>query len=250
MKDETHAVASFIPDPSSFILFFDAVGTLIYPSPPVGEVYADIGRRWGATITAAEIERRFLIAFQRQETWDREHGQRTDEERETRRWRTIVAEVFHDQPNPEGPFADLWSHFAQPDAWSCYPDVATCLAWLNDHLIGWGIASNYDSRLRSVVGGMLPLAACRYLAISSEIGWRKPARQFFEALVSIAGLSPSQVIHVGDDEANDQQGGEAAGLTTMLVQRHLNSPVSPERKQGISDLDELPARLQELGILA
>src|SRR5262245_36002934 len=130
MKDERHADASLILHPSSFILFFDAVGTLIYPLPPVGEVYAGIGRRWGATITAAEIELRIRVACQRQEAWDREHGHRTDEEREQRRWRTIVAEVFHDQPNPQGPFADLWSHFAQPDAWACYPDVASCLAWL------------------------------------------------------------------------------------------------------------------------
>jgi putative hydrolase of the HAD superfamily len=231
------------------LVFFDAVGTLLYPEPPVGEIYSAAGRRWGAALGAAEIESRFRAAFARQELFDRDQGYRTDEARERRRWQTIVAEVFHDQAHPHGPFEDLWRHFSQPHAWQCYRDVAPCLDWLTDRGIRWGMASNYDGRLRTVAAGIRSLRTCSQWAISSEMGWRKPAPQFFEGLIAMSDVPADRLVYVGDDEENDWRGAAAAGLATLLLNRDLvGRPFQPNR-HCIASLDDLPARLEEIGVL-
>src|SRR5207302_1039003 len=67
-------VAGAFPSPDGGVMrpfaevravFFDAVGTLIHPEPPAGAVYAEVGRRHGSRLTAAEIARRFAAAFRR-----------------------------------------------------------------------------------------------------------------------------------------------------------------------------------------
>jgi putative hydrolase of the HAD superfamily len=229
--------------PSPVAIFFDAVGTLIFPNPSVGEVYSRIGRRHGAVLEISEIDRRFSAAFRRQEAWDAEHGNRTSEDRERQRWQSIVAEVFHDLPNSLAPFAELWKHFASAVAWTCYSDVAPCLAWLDAAGLAWGIASNYDSRLRTVVTGLPVLSSCRYLAISSEIGWRKPAPEFFAVLPTLAGLPREQVILVGDDEETDWCGGRAAGLSSVWLKRNGGA----KSEHGIGSLADLPRWLSEHG---
>ena len=81
-----------------------------------------------------------------------------------------------------------------------------------------GLASNYDHRLRSVVAGLPELAPLRHLAISSEIGWRKPAGEFFAAVCRMVELPPAQVLYVGDDPVNDYDGARAAGLAAVLFE--------------------------------
>jgi len=36
---------------------FDAAGTLLYPDPPMGEVYAQVGAEFGSRLTAEEAIR-------------------------------------------------------------------------------------------------------------------------------------------------------------------------------------------------
>ena len=218
------------------VVFFDAVGTLIHPAPPVGEVYARIARRWGAALDAAEAARRFRTAFQRQEDRDRASAYRTSEEREEERWRTIVAEVLSDQPDADGPFRELWDHFARADAWACYPDVAPCLDALHARGLALGIASNCDRRLRAVVAGLPALHLCTLLVISSAVGWRKPAPAFFQALPELAGCRPAEVLLVGDDWANDYEGGRANGLQVVYLARAGAPPGRP----ALTSLTDLP----------
>jgi putative hydrolase of the HAD superfamily len=79
------------------------------------------------------------------------------------------------------------------------------------------MASNYDARLRSVAAGLPELRPLRHLVISSEVGWRKPAPEFFAALCERTGLAPGAILFVGDDPANDYDGATAAGLRAVLV---------------------------------
>lgn len=231
--------------PEPLVIFFDAVGTLIHPHPDVEDTYARFGQRWGSRLGSELIGPRFRAAFRRQEEWDRTHGYRTGEPRERERWQTIVAEVFDDVPDSAGLFAELWDSFAQPNAWTCYPDVIHCLQWLRELKLIWGIASNYDHRLRPVVAGLPALRDCRYLAISSEIGWRKPATEFFAALPAIVGLPSANLTLVGNDEANDLRGGQAAHLRVVLLARQASSAATP----AIATLDELPHWLKESGAI-
>src|SRR5688572_5326039 len=100
-------------------VYFDAVGTLIFPRPHADAVYCEVGRRHGSRRNRKSCRRRFSEAFQKQEDLDRARGWITSEQREHQRWRDIVAEVLDDVKDPEGCFAELYQHFANPAAWWC-----------------------------------------------------------------------------------------------------------------------------------
>ena len=196
---------------------FDAVGTLIRLDPPAGDVYATFAARFGSRLDAAEIRRRFDVAFAAQERIDAERQHRTDERRERERWRQIVGEVIDDCEDPQGCFRSLYDHFALPSSWRCDDDAAAVLAWMKARGFVVGMASNFDHRLRPIVAGLNDLTGLDHLWISSEIGWKKPARGFFHEVCRTLGMEPTQILFVGDDLANDYNGALAAGMPTLLL---------------------------------
>jgi putative hydrolase of the HAD superfamily len=199
-------------------IFFDAVGTLIHPEPPAAAVYAAVGHRYGSRLTEPEIVARFLAAFARQEARDMGAGLRTSEERERQRWRDIVGEVLDDVSDKERCFEELFSHFGRPEAWRGEPGLGNVLNDLG-HSYVLGVASNYDARLHSVLRGLPQFRRVQHIIISSEVGWRKPAPQFFEALCERVGLRPGEMLFVGDDPVNDYGGATAAGLSAVLIEK-------------------------------
>jgi putative hydrolase of the HAD superfamily len=198
-------------------IYFDAVGTLIHPQPSAAAVYAEVGARHGSAYRREQIGQRFAAAFQKQESLDRQQGWKTSEAREHERWRDIVAEVLDDVRDPAACFAELYEHFARPDVWICEPGATKLLATLQREGYVLGLASNYDHRLHAVVAGLTPLRGIQQIVISSEIGWRKPARGFFDALIRQASAPAEQILYVGDDRVNDYDGARAAGLQAVLV---------------------------------
>jgi putative hydrolase of the HAD superfamily len=195
---------------------FDAVGTLIFPRPTAAEVYSVVGRRYGSRLLQMEIGPRFTKAFQREEALDRMHDWRTSEERELVRWRRIVGEVLDDVADPEACFQALFDHFSSADAWQCNPEAASTIHTLVEAGYDVSIASNYDRRLRSVLAEMQELRLIRHLVISSEVGWRKPATEFFAAIRAVHCLAAAQILYVGDDPVNDLQAAQAAGMRGVL----------------------------------
>ncbi len=202
--------------PLPAVVFFDAVGTLIHPEPPAPAVYQTVGRRFGSRLDEATIRIRFRAAFRRQEEADYAGNLRTDEAREVARWRSIVREVLDDVTDTETCFLELYAHFARADAWRCEPQTAEVLAALAKRGHVLGIASNFDHRLDGLVEKMPAFRPIRYLVISSQIGWRKPAREFYSAMCQRAGSSAEQILYVGDDPTNDYEGARAAGLQAVL----------------------------------
>jgi putative hydrolase of the HAD superfamily len=213
-------------------VFFDAVGTLIHPEPPAPAVYLAAARRHGSRLDLPAVEARFRAAFARQEAIDRAGQLRTSEERERARWRAIVGEVLDDVAGADRCFDELFAHFSRPASWRCEPGAAATLAALADRGYLLGMASNYDARLRGVAAGLPELRAIRHFVISSEVGWRKPAPEFFAAMCETAGLLPEQVLFVGDDPHNDGDGGRGAGLHVLL----LDPRGGPGRLARLADL--------------
>ncbi|HEV3142811.1 MAG TPA: HAD-IA family hydrolase [Gemmataceae bacterium] len=194
-------------------IFFDAVGTLLHPSPLAHEVYAEVGAKFGHFLPTEIIRTRFREAFQLQEQHDARNDWATSEKRELRRWQEIVRTVFEDDKL----FSQLWQHFAEPSAWRVIPEAGEVLAELSRRSFVLGLASNFDRRLHTVAAGFPELEPLGIRLISSEIGCRKPSPKFFEALVKAAGCTPQQILYVGDNPANDYEGATAAGLRAVLV---------------------------------
>ena len=212
-------------------IYFDAVGTLIHPEPPAPVVYAEAGRRYGSRLDVSTISARFRLAFQREEETDRANGWLTSEAREFERWRRIVGEVLSDVDDPEACFQSLFSHFGRPQSWRIDPDAAAVLPALVKQGYALGVASNYDRRLRAVAAGIPGFGPLSHFAVSAEIGWRKPAREFFAALCDQAQLGAAQILLVGDDVVNDYEGAQNAGLHALLVDSKEQYPAHDRIRQ-------------------
>jgi putative hydrolase of the HAD superfamily len=197
-------------------ILFDAVGTLLYADPPVIEVYHAAAGRFGSRLTADEIHHRFHAAFAAQQR----PNEPTSEPLERKRWQRIVAAVFDDVPDASGPlFEQLWQHFAEPQHWRLYDDVAPALDALRRRGVRLGIASNFDRRFRAIAAGHSPLAACEHIFLSSEVGYSKPDPRFFAAVERELDSPPDQIVLVGDDARADFAGANAAGWQAVLIDR-------------------------------
>jgi putative hydrolase of the HAD superfamily len=220
-------------------IYFDAVGTLIHPEPAVAVVYAEAARRFGSRYDADAIAQRFGIAFQAQEALDRANGWLTDEERERSRWRQIVGTVLDDAADPTGCFDFLYGHFAKPGAWRCDAQAEALFEYLERRGYLLGLASNFDKRLYDLIRGLKPLQRLANVIISSEVGVRKPAPEFFHFMCRQAGLAAAHILHVGDDPVNDYAGAQAAGLQALLFDplgKHAGE--SAQRIRSLGDLRE------------
>ncbi len=203
---------------------FDAVGTLIYPACPVGEVYWKCAQRWGSKLASEEVAISFSKAFHTLEAKDRQGELLSSAALEKERWRNIVFEVLPDVSNPKACFEELWQHYAQVEAWQVFDDVKDTLEALRHSGVRCVIASNLDSRLRPVVEQLPELRCIEDVFVSSEIGYRKPHRVFFERILNKLGTLPERALHVGDDLHNDGLGPQALGMRSLLVDRKLCEP--------------------------
>lgn len=211
-------------------ILFDAVGTLIYPDPPVAEVYFEVGRSFGSKLSRKVVGQRLRTTFRAEEQADippaqptqanRFSRKPTNEAREQQRWQRIVESVFADVSNSDGRlFTALWEHFADSGNWSVFADVPETLLRLKQLDFVIGIASNFDRRLLKIIARLSPLTACEHVFCSSLIGFPKPSPRFFRAAEKALNLSPGEILLVGDDWENDYEGATAAGWQAVYVDR-------------------------------
>lgn len=213
-------------------IVFDAVGTLIHPSPSVDDVYTAAALRQGVVLDRDEVKGRFGRHFRDDEADEHRGPLATDELTERRRWRRIVADVLPELPDPDRAFDELWDHFGRPTAWRPFADVGPSLRALREAGMPIRIASNFDARLRGVVDGLPELGGVAAPpVISSEVGYRKPHPAFYHAACASLGIPPERVLCVGDDPENDVRGPSRAGLRGLLLDRDGTRP---------SDLPHLP----------
>jgi putative hydrolase of the HAD superfamily len=198
---------------------FDAVGTLVEPWPPVGEAYAVAGCRHGITLDADTARSRFRAAWRRQELADAAATPAfaTSRHRERERWRAIVTDVFGETPATAAIFADLWEHFGRPEAWRTLPDGADLVRAAADAGCVVALASNFDERLLAIAPHLEVLSQADHVFASSELGWRKPAPEFFRRVEQLLGCEPHELVLVGDDPALDVAAALAAGWRAIRV---------------------------------
>lgn len=62
--------------------------------------------------------------------------------------------------------------------------------------------------------------------LSSDFGYKKPDRRFFDALLRERGIATESAIMIGNDGLCDIQGARAAGLSTLYIRSNI-SPDEP-----------------------
>lgn len=204
-------------------IFFDAAGTLIMTSRPVGESYALLARRHGIEVDAAQLTQRFRSCFAGAPPLAFPGVSAAEiQELERRWWKELVQAIFE----PFGRFSrfdeyfsELFKYFGQVEAWRCYPEAQETLSALTARGLTLAVISNFDSRLFGILEGLGISRWVDSVVISSQAGYAKPAVEIFEKALKHHGLAPEQAFHVGDSFEKDALGASRAGLTGVLLDR-------------------------------
>ncbi len=208
-------------------LFFDAAGTLIRPAVPVGQTYAQHALRHGIVAEPEAIMQAFRMAWR--ETAAPQHpADQPPADDDRGWWRALVSDVFGrvlGAPLKENVLDDLFSelylHYAQPQAWSVFDDVVPTLEeFSREHRLL--VLSNFDRRLRSILGGHDLMRFFGQVIISSEVGAAKPHPRMFQAALAAGGCLPQEALHIGDDVKCDLGGAQSCGIHAFHVKRPEN----------------------------
>jgi putative hydrolase of the HAD superfamily len=226
-------------------VFFDAGNTLIYPDPPVGEVYARALCAAGIDADPARMEECF------REAWVRlrrerigaglEYGGTDDEARKW--WREVAWESFRPFGHPEAfdqVFGSLWNHFANEGAWGIFDDVWPTFRELRRRGIGIGLISNWDSRLEPVLAGLGLSEEFDWIIVSCHIGIEKPDSRIFHRARELCGVEARRLVHVGDSLADDVLGAQAAGMHAIWLRREDGHAPAAEGLTVVATLTEVP----------
>ena len=214
-------------------LSFDVGGTLIDVWPSVGHAYARVAARHGcADLEPSLLTERFLAAW-------RERSPGFDYSRDS--WAAVVRSTFaHAGALAQDPvfFHDLYNHFAKAEPWRVYPDVVPILQTLRLRGFKLAVTSNWDDRLRPLLGDLQLLSYFDYITVSGELGVHKPHRAIFSATANGLGLPPDSIVHVGDHWTEDVLGARAAGMKAVHLRRG-----GIQGSEGVEGLGELWAYL-------
>lgn len=205
-------------------IFFDAAGTLITTSRPVGESYALLARRYGIKVDPAELTHRFRICFAAAPPLAFP-GVAAEKLNQIERqwWKDLVQTIFE----PFGSFTrfddyftELFEYFSRAEAWSLYPEVQDTLSSLRERGLSVTVISNFDSRLFGILDGLGISTWLDSVVISSQVGYAKPAREIFLRALDLHRLKAEEAMHIGDSPDKDAGGACAAGLTGVLLDRN------------------------------
>ena len=197
------------------VVLFDAAETLFTTRGTVGEIYGEVAQRYGSTSSPEEIQAAFARQFH--------HSGPLTTENEKDWWKDVVHRVFEDVgmvSNFDLFFDDVYEQFRDNRGWRLFPETMEVLEELRRLRCRLGVISNFDSRVYSVLESLKILSHFDSITISSETGFAKPHPEIFRAAIRAAGVPASRILLVGDSLADDVQGGAAAGIHAILIDRH------------------------------
>jgi putative hydrolase of the HAD superfamily len=229
-------------------IFFDAAGTLIEPVRRVGESYTVFAQKYGMQVSASEVTQRFRICFNSAPPLAfPDAGEASIEGLERAWWKELVGRVFEPWDRFDRfdeYFAELFTYFAQPKAWTSYSEVAETLSALRERGLILDVISNFDSRLIGILEGLDVAHWFDHIFLSSRVGHAKPARQIFRTALERHGLEAGETLHVGDSEESDLRGALNAGLQGVLIDRAGES--NPKISSRIKSLKGIFSLLDDL----
>lgn len=207
-------------------IFLDAVGTLFHLTQTVGDHYALVGSQVGLTLNARQLDGAFYKTWNQMPRRTATDGPRPNDDKDG--WRELVNRVL-DQVAPslsevdrDNFFEIAYEHFAEAGVWELYPEVVDVLEKLQPRF-QLAVMSNFDARLRFILGHLGISKYFAHVFISSELGADKPDPEIFCRAVKLIDLKPNQVLHVGDDSERDWKAAAEAGLSVFKLDRQANS---------------------------
>lgn len=233
-------------------VFFDAAGTLFTSRAPVAATYATIARRYGLETDERRVREGFMRAFHGAPGLAFGAGLAPAElrRREGEWWRGVVRATFEGLgrfDDFEACFEELFAYFADPAHWVAFPEGPGLLADLRVRGLTLGVISNFDHRLYRILEGLDLAGYFDSITISSETGYAKPSPEIFRAAMRRHAIDPAATIHVGDSEALDVAGAQAAGIAPVFVEHRPAASI--EAVRGVVRVSTLEQVREAIAIL-
>ncbi len=196
-------------------LFFDAAGTLIAPSEPVGDTYARILTAHG--IRTGPLDAAFRRAFA--DAGEPDFASHPDGDLAERLWwRRVVERSVGTQVGDEV-FAALFEHYEKGTAWKVLPGVEEALVAAEGFRLA--VVSNFDRRLHRVLDELELASHFELVVTSADARARKPSPVIFRHALDQLSVQAEQVLHVGDSEIADREGAANAGIRGHVLGRDV-----------------------------
>ena len=219
-------------------VFFDAGATLLYPDPPVEEVYGRVFAGDGARVTSGRLREALAatwIAIQSESAADRYGGVQGEAEF----WRGFLGRVRSRLDGgrvSDTAFDALAAHFRRTAAWRVFSDVLPILERLAAAGVATAVVSNWDSFLPQLLEGHGLTRYFRTVSVSAIEGTGKPDAEIFRRTCARLSVAPETVLHVGDSPRDDYEGARGAGLRAVLLDREDRHPHVAERIRSLAEL--------------
>jgi len=112
-----------------------------------------------------------------------------------------------------------------------YEGVKECLQTLKERGKGVYLLSNAQTDFTRPEIAMMGLESYfDAVLISSEEGYKKPAKEFYEILLHRYSLKPQESLMVGNDEGSDIAGAAAVGMDTLYIHTEISPQITGESK--------------------
>ena len=188
-------------------LSIDAAGTLLRTAEPVPVTYAAFAARHGVRRSAGELAARFPAAMAAH------RALRRGDPSWSGFWGAVVEDTIGVEV--EGLVGALREHYARPETWRIAEDAGPTLSALRARGVALAVVSNWDASLRPLLEDLGAAGWFHALVISGEVGLEKPDPAIFVRACEMLGLSPEQLVHVGDSAVDDVAGARAAGCAAL-----------------------------------
>ena len=123
-------------------------------------------------------------------------------------------------------FEEVYRYFGEGHAWELFPDSMPFLEELSRRQVPVIIVSNWDARLPQLLDALGVTPWVQRVVGSFQVASEKPAPEIFVAALESLKEPASfqQVLHVGDNDAEDGEGARALEIPFLRIDRASKNP--------------------------
>jgi putative hydrolase of the HAD superfamily len=192
----------------------DALGTLVELERPWPHLAAELRAR-GVSVSEEDARRAMLAEMA---YYKRNHDDARDFAG-LKDLRRRCAGIVQGELGTALPVEDVQDAMLAAIRFRPYPEVPGVLAALRERGAKLVVVSNWDVSLHDVLERTDLRRLLDGVVTSAEFGAAKPDPRIFTRALEIAGATPAEAVHAGDDVEADVEGARAAGIAAVLVAR-------------------------------
>lgn len=155
-------------------------------------------------------------------------------------YKEIIKQFHIDRLTWKDLFRDFWNAFYRyvfP-----YYDTLYTLEQLTERNYLTGVIANGKSKIKQFRLHSLGIEhVINYLSTSEMVGYRKPHPKIFEDMIAQLGVTPNEMMYVGDDALNDVAPARAMGMVSVWFKQEDAEiePLAEEVDYTITTIEEI-----------